>query len=175
MKAITLIFIFVLNLIPAIAQKTETRSSDVRVVKDQPSVYISYERQGALKPLRTGGSNERDWLRFQNNSKWQVGVCMWDIRKEYGDKDVIYEVERYENVGNSEKTPIANDPEGSCPRMFMESGKSVLFSVPREHLAEGLAIKVEFRYEWQIEPDGFMSNLEAKHFAYFYSSDIPKK
>lgn len=173
MKAIILIFIFVLNIISAIAQKTETNSSDVRVIKDRPSVYISFERQGILKPLHTGDSNKRVWLRFHNNSKWQVGFCMWDVPKEYGDKDVPYETERYKNKDKA--APITISEENSCPVMFIGSGKSVLFSVAREHLAEGLAIKVEFRYEWEMEPDGFMSELEAKHFAYFYSSDIPNK
>ena len=70
MKAATLAIIFILSLGTAVAQKTETNSSDVRVVKDRPSVYISYERQGILKPLYTGESNRRVWLRFHNNSKW---------------------------------------------------------------------------------------------------------
>jgi len=163
-----------LSIIPAIAQKSEIRNSDVRVVKDRPSIYISYKRQGILKPLHTGESNRSVWLPFHNNSKWQVGFCMWDVAKEYGDKDVTYEAERYENKGKAD-TPITTDPEGSCPRVFIESGKSVSFSVPREHLVEGIAIKVQYHYKWEIEPDGFMNNLEAKHFAYFYSSDIPKK
>jgi hypothetical protein len=173
MKTIILAIIFVLNLVPVLAQKMETNSSDVRIVKDRPSVYISFERQGILKPLHTGESNRRVWLRFHNNSKWQVGFCVWNVPKEYGDKDVTYEAERYEN--KSKPAPITTDPEGSCPRVFIESNKSVLFSVPREHLSEGLAIKVQYHYEWEIEPDGFMSESEAKHFAYFYSSDIPKK
>jgi hypothetical protein len=159
---------------PAAGQMKNTSSADVRLNKEQPNVYISFERQGAWKPLRKFESKSRVWLRFHNNWKWNIGACMWDVSKEYGDKELIYEVVRYEKM-DSAKTPVSTDPEGSCPRTFMESGKSVLFSVPREYLAEGLAIKVEFRYEWETDPDGFASDLEPKHFAYFYSSDVPTK
>jgi hypothetical protein len=157
------------------AQKRETSSKDVRLIKNQPNVYISFEREGNREPLHTGDSNKGVWLRFHNNSKWQVGVCMWDVSKEYGDKDITYEVERYKNVDDSKEIPTANSPEGSCLRIFIESGKSVSFSLPREHLAEGLAIKVRFRYEWETDPDGFTNQLEPKHYAYFYSLNIPKK
>ena len=168
------IFVFIFSM-SAKAQTKEASSKDVRLVKDRPNVYVSFEREGKRKPFKTGDSNKGVWLRFHNNSKWKVGVCMFDVPKEYGDKELNYEVERYENAGDSEETPTANDPEGSCPLVFMESGKSVLFTVPREHLAKGLAIKVQFRYEWETESDGFTSELEPKHYAYFYSSDIPKK
>lgn len=172
--ALLLIFIPIACSIMAKAQTRETTSKDVRLVKDRPNVYLSFERRGYRRPLRIGEGKKGVWLRFHNNSKWQVGVCMWDVAKEYGDKNIAYEVERYKKVGGSE-TPIANDPEGSCPREYIESGRSVSFSVPREHLADGLAVKVPFRYEWEEDPDGFANPLEPKHYAYFYSSEIPKK
>jgi hypothetical protein len=119
-------------------------------------------------------SDKRIWLRFHNNSKWQVGACMWDVPKEYGDKNIIYEVERYEKARDN-KTPLTVRGENGCPRVFIRPGESVLFSIPGEHLANGLAIKVLFRYEWESDPSGYSNPLEPKHYAYFYSSDIPKK
>lgn len=172
--AFLLIFIFIACSITAKSQTKETTSKDVRLVKDRPHVYISFEREAKRKPLRTGEGNRGVWLRFHNNSKWRVGVCMWDVPKEYGDKDITYEVERYKKESGLEKTPIANATDG-CPQEYIEPGKSVLFSVPREHLANGLSIKVPFRYEWEDDPDGFANPLEPRHYAYFYSSEIPKK
>ncbi len=160
--------------IPAYAQEKETRSEDIRLIKTQPSVYISFEREGLRKPFRTGDSNKGIWLRFHNNSKWQVGTCMFDVPKQYGDKDLSYEVESSKRLKGNEDTPVAGDPEGSCLLGFMKPGESILFSVPREHLAEGLAIKVMFQYEWDMDSDGFINDSEPKHFAYFYSSEIPK-
>ncbi|RMG01936.1 MAG: hypothetical protein D6735_11040 [Acidobacteria bacterium] len=156
------------------AQKRETSTKDMRIIKNRPSVYISFEREGNRKPLHTGDSNKGVWLRLHNNSKWRIWVCMWDVPKEYGEKELTYEVERYEKSGNCEETPLSTDPEGSCPLELMKPGESVLFSVPREHLAEGLAIKVNFLYEWDIDSDGSISDLEPKHYVYFYSSQIPK-
>jgi hypothetical protein len=156
------------------AQTKETTSNDVRLVKDQPNVFVSFEREGKWKPFKKFESERRVWLRFHNNSKWQIGACMWDVPKEYGDKDIVYDVERYKKGGHG-VTPVTTSQENSCPRIFIESGRSILFSVPIEHLADGLAIKIQFRYEWETEPDGFSSDLEPKHYAYFYSSDIPKR
>ena len=175
-KSIAFLAIIVSISLPLLvmAQMGETTSKDVRLVKNQPNVYVIFEREGKWKPLKKWESDRRVWLRFHNNSKWQVGACMWDIPETYGDKDIVYDIERYKKVGDDE-TPITTSRENSCPVMFIEPGKSVLFSVPREHLAEGLAIKVQFRYEWETDPDGFTSQLEPKHFAYFYASDIPKR
>ena len=46
-----------------------------------------------------------------------------------------------------------------------ESG-TLLFRLPREHPAEGLAVKVKFRYEWEIDPDGSINGQEPKHYAF---------
>lgn len=156
------------------AQTRETTSKDVRLLKNKPNVFVSFEREGKWNPVKKWESNRRVWLRFHNNSKWQIGTCMWDVPKEYGDKDIVYNVERYKK-GGSDEIPLTSGQENSCPIMFIGSGKSVLFSVPIEQLSDGMAIKIQFRYEWETEPDGFTSELEPKHYAYFYSSDIPQK
>jgi hypothetical protein len=171
--AFLLFFITIACSITAKSQTKETTSRDVRLVNDRPHVYVSFEREGYRRPLRTGEGKKGIWLRFHNNSKWRVGVCMWDVPKEYGDKDITYEVERYKKVGGSEETPFPSYSDG-CPLVYIEAGKFVLFSVPREHLADGLAIKVPFLYEWEVDPDGFVNPLEPIHYAYFYSSEIPK-
>jgi len=161
--------------VSAEAQKSRVATKDVRIVKNRPNVFISFEKAGKRKPLRTGDSNDGVWLRFHNNSKWHVGVCMFDVSKEFGDKDINYEVERYEMLDNVAETPIANDPEGSCPIGLVGPGRSFVFSLPREHLADGLAIKVRFRYEWESDTNTVAGGgREPLHYAYFYSLDIPK-
>lgn len=157
------------------AQFREMKSKDVRIVKDQPSVYLSFEREGKREPLEEGESEKGIWLRFRNNSKWQVGVCIFSVPKEYGDEGVFYEVERFisENTSNVGETPIGYVVKGGCLRQLIAPRKSLLFSVPREHLADGLAIKVAFRYEWEDNTD-VVSGREPTHYAYFYSTDLPK-
>jgi hypothetical protein len=168
------LFVCLVFLISAQAQKKGTTSVDVRIVKNRPNVFISYERIGKREPQDVGDSDEGVWLRFHNNSRWQVGVCMFDVSKENGDVGFNYEVERYENAVG-EETPVANDPEGSCSIGLIRPGKSLVFSVPREHLADGLAIRLRFRYEWESDTNTIAGGgREPFHFAYFYSLDIPK-
>jgi len=152
-------------------QTKKITSNDVRIVKSKPHVLIGFEREGKIEPLYDGQSDTRVWLRFYNNSKWKVMFCSNPIPKEYGETETTYEIERYEGFGETPGTRSSD----TCAYLLLEAGKSILFSVPREHLAEGLAIKVQFRYEWEIDPDGTDNFLEPKHYAYFYSSDIPKK
>lgn len=153
--------------------------NDIRVVKNRPSIYISFEREGLRESPYVDESNQRIWLQFHNNSKWKVGTCMslYPNRKggNYPDKIFYYDVERIEGAESPKDIPIGNPMKGGCHLVFIKSGGSEVFSVPREHLIDGLLIKVNFTYEWDIEPDGSISDLEPKHYVYFYSSDIPKK
>jgi len=150
---------------------TAMTGNQVRIIKSKPHVFISYEREGEIEPLYVGESEKRVWLRLHNNSKWKIMFCSGPIPKEYGETEITHAIERYKGYGETPGTRSAD----SCGYLILESGKSVLFSVPREHLANGLAIKVQFRYEWEIDPDGSENLLEPKHYTYFYSSDIPKK
>ena len=55
---------------------------------------------------------------------------------------------------------------------WIRSGESVIFSVPREFLAEDLKIYTVFNYEWESEK-GQMKADEPVHQVYYYSSDLP--
>ena len=150
---------------------TETTSNSVRIIKSKPHVFVSFEREGKIDPLYVGESHKRVWLRFHNNSRWQVMFCSSPVPKEYGETEVAYDVERYEGSGETPGTRRSDD----CSYLLVESGKSILFSVPREHLTEGLAVRIPFRYKWENNSDGSDNLLEPKHFVYFHSQDIPNK
>jgi hypothetical protein len=49
----------------------------------------------------------------------------------------------------------------------LHPGHYILFTVPREDLAKGCAIRVKFSYGWED------SSGEPEHFVYFYNSDLP--
>lgn len=56
---------------------------------------------------------------------------------------------------------------------WLPPGRSVIFSIPREHLAKHLAIYVLFNYEWETgERD--LGNGEPQHRVYFRASDLPE-
>jgi hypothetical protein len=58
---------------------------------------------------------------------------------------------------------------------LLPPGKSVLFSVPREHLPEGIALRIAFNYQWEME--GKLESVrtgEPEHYDVFYNSSLPK-
>jgi hypothetical protein len=57
---------------------------------------------------------------------------------------------------------------------WLPPGGSVIFSVPREHLAERLAIYIPYNYEWEYGERIFRSD-EPQHRVYFRASDLPEK
>jgi hypothetical protein len=57
---------------------------------------------------------------------------------------------------------------------WLPSGRSVNFSVPREHLAKHLGVYVSFKYEWATAEND-SGNNEPEHRVYFRASDLPAK
>jgi hypothetical protein len=165
--------------------------SAVRLTKGKPSVYITFERKGKREPLDAGESNIGIWLRLHNNTSWNISFCASGVPEEYGEVGMYYEVEEIpfrESGGSStqamqEKTLPKKEkreiPPGHrighvCHVYKLSPGKSIVFSVPREHLAENLAIKVAFNYGWEDLED-IISGLEPQHSVYFYATGLPSE
>jgi hypothetical protein len=94
-------------------------------------------------------------------------------------------VDRYESrkmpdgsVHINENVDVSDPPVGYCKgahisaSAWLASGRSVIFSIPKEHLAKRLAIFVSFNYEWETteKDDG---SREPKHRVYFRAADLP--
>jgi hypothetical protein len=56
---------------------------------------------------------------------------------------------------------------------WLPAGSSVIFSVPREHLAKHLAIYIPYNYEWEYGERAFRSD-EPQHRVYFRASNLPE-
>ena len=54
----------------------------------------------------------------------------------------------------------------------LESGGTILFSVPKETLRKGLAIFVGFTYEWEILGES-AGDLSINHEVPFWSTNLP--
>jgi len=172
--------------------------SGEKIAKDKPSVSLSYEKVGKRKPLREGESDEGIWLRLHNNTRGAIFFCAFGISEDGeklrfyekgGEIGVSYEVEKMpsgtqgtgtprnaKEDGNS-KNELSDIPTGYrsgsvCHVYTLPSNKSILFSVPREHLAKNLLIKMEFGYEW--EGDYSSRWEEPQHYVRFYSSSLPE-
>lgn len=95
-------------------------------------------------------------------------------------------VDRYESrkmpdgsVHIDENVDVPNPPVGYnkgghvSASAWLASGHSIIFSVPREHLAKRLAIFVSFKYEWETAERVDGSN-EPEHRVWFRAADLPK-
>ncbi|MGH9941343.1 MAG: hypothetical protein ACRD9R_03170 [Pyrinomonadaceae bacterium] len=195
MKVVIIGFLVLVSLLPfgyiQSQNKKMRQAGSVRLVKDKPSVFITFERNGKRKPLEAGESDKGIWLRLHNNTRWGISFCGFGVSEEYGEVGIYYDVEEvpFEKSGGSYSLPSEKEtldkkekPElptgyGSahlCAVNRLPPGKSIMFSIPREHLAENLAIKVAFNYGWE-ESEDIISGLEPQHSVYFYATSLPSE
>lgn len=92
-----------------------------------------------------------------------------------------YESETTSNGGINinESVRVENIPVGyNRGHVFSTSwlppGRSVILSVPREHLAKHLGVYLSFKYEWETAEND-SGNNEPEHRVYFRASALPKK
>jgi hypothetical protein len=166
-------------------------SKGVRIEKDKPGVYVSFERFGkAVNPLDTrlvepsnsAKSKEKGddvWLRLHNNTCWpiQIETLSGYLPKERKpDEKLIDYLHRGYHLENDVEISIAYEVEeysGERLRSFIDSfsleelppGVSVLFSVAREHLssAKKRSIYVSYTYSWELDERGFPRPDEPEH------------
>lgn len=139
---------------------------DVRLKKDSPTVYVTFDRVAKREPLRAGESNQGIWLRLHNNTRWPIVLKMNAVPAEYGDAGLFYEV-------LSERRVIVDGGCHVCSTNRLSPGRSLLFSLPREVLTKGEAIRVSFSYSWE-DPDDVFAGREPEHYVYFYRSRLPQ-
>ena len=92
-----------------------------------------------------------------------------------------YESETTSNGGINinESVRVQNIPVGYnrghvSSTSWLPPGRSVILSVPYEHLAKHLGVYLSFKYEWETAEND-SGNNEPEHRAYFRASDLPKK
>ena len=172
---------------PVLAQRPKPvdKKVDVRINKNQPTVYVTFERKGERKPLYVEESNQGLWLRLHNNTRWTIIMPSFGVPKPLGDAGLFYEVEAIRGEETIEgpsglevrrlevdRVPIGYRLDHTYSPLRLESGKSILFSIPREHLVRNLAVRISFHYEWEGEHAISRGN-EPQHNVYFCSSKLP--
>lgn len=165
-----IVFILAISVVSAQTRKPNKFSSEIRLSKNKPSVYISYERSGKREPLEIGESNEGIWLRLHNNTKWTIILPTFGPPESHGDVGMFYTLVVVSELPK-EVTDIPKGYElGHVYSTFkLRGGESVLFSVPREHLPKGIVLRVSFSYEWEDQDDVF-AGREVEHVVSFYAS-----
>lgn len=165
------------------------KASSVKLENQKPSIYITFEKAGKRTPLRENESDKGIWLKLHNNLRYSIRFCAFGISdgeqlaffEKNSELGLNYDVEftdsssflgsgSEEKKDNSMNVPVGYPVGGICHYYELKAGNSVVFSVPVEHLAKGLSIKIPFKYEWEEE-----SEDNPTHFVYFNSLDILKK
>lgn len=154
--------------------------SKIKLVADKPNLSIDFEKQGEWQPFREGESGKGFWLRLHNNMKYSIRFCAFGVAEgvqlAFHEKDsqliVKYDVEVTDSSlfdKTKRDVPIGFNTGDFCHYFELDSGKSVLFAVSKEHLEKGLSIKIPFHYEWEEDWEN-----NPTHFVYFNSLKIPK-
>lgn len=145
---------------------------DILIEKKKPSVYVNFVKFGERTFRYSKDSKEGVWLRLNNNSKWDLLVSTIGTDKKNGDFELFYKVGAFKDWFKA--NPNKNVPTGLefghiASEFNLKSGKSIVFSVPREHLYQNLYIVVKFDYDWENNT----SNIG--HQVLFSSSQLPKE
>ncbi len=145
----------------------------VKIDSSKPSVYIDFVRIGKGEPIRIGDSEKRVWLRFVNNTKWSLHLSLFGVgNNEIG---IHYEVEEIIKDYSKKEIPTGYRPLGArSPDSELKSGKSIVFSVPRNHLADNLKIKINYTYLWEYTKNLDNSYTIPVNIIYFYSYELKK-
>lgn len=179
-------------------------TNDVRILKDKPTVYITFERFGkALNPneqkMVQGDQRKKVpekgtdvWLRIHNNTCWSVNFDQYGIylpKPRPGEtfKDVLLkragiledgvETALYYSIMKG-STRIGYTGIDVVDSVTLPPGLTVLFSVDRKHLASKQSIRVSFNYSWEYqhgdEKRGYINN-EPEHYIAFSDYDLKEQ
>jgi TonB family protein len=145
----------------------------IKIDSTKPSIYVDFIRVGKGEPIRIEDSEERVWLKFVNNTKWSVYLSVFDI----GDNEngLFYDVEKIRDDFSNQEIPRGYNRAGAgSPDSELKSGKSINFSVPQNHLADNLKIKIDYTYKWEFTEDLNNSYSIPINIIYIYSFELKK-
>ena len=122
----------------------------------KPSIFITFDHRDKLPPLEDddlppleGENINRIFLRLHNNTKIMIFICGFTVEKQYGEVGLAYDIKATTSSKiKKEDIPLGYGIMDFCDIHEILPGKSILFSLPSEHLASGLYIQTEFKYSW---------------------------
>jgi hypothetical protein len=179
MKNLFVLLLILLSFSNCLPQKASTES--VRLDPKRPSAYVTFDHRGKRSPERDGESEDRIWLRFHNNTRWVLALRVLgmkagsDLQKEERLREwqVSFDVRPIPGMAvKNTDIPIGYRITHKATLRLLDSGQSLLFSVPAECLDRNLAIFVGFSYDWEMNGD-IGGDLSIVHEAPFWSSDLP--
>jgi hypothetical protein len=173
----------------AILPSTSQNSVDFILDKSKPYVYLNFDHIGPRKPLTDGEAGIGLWLRVENNCQIPIvlqsadapqgepGVTLFDevlanepfleITSETAEEIAAREQARLEAL---KRKPAGYSTETSGV-VRVQPGKSILFSVPLNHVSNEWFLRVKFALDLKS------SSVAVGPFTYldFHKFDIPKE
>ena len=169
-----------------LAQQANNAGVDVRLSNDHPAVYITFERRGkGIDPMQSRLAEPGDtslskqkgddiWLRLHNNCRWAILFPTWSLYlgkrltpAHLSDGTTVQALSDDMEVNakylveerDGKVVPYGGD---SYSESWLAPGRSVIFSVAREHLSHDRSIYLYFSYEWE-RGQIYSNNLAPEH------------
>ena len=138
-----------------------------RISKKYPLVYLSYEQSRKIL-ANTAEEPERLWLRLHNNSRSSIRLEASGANKKYGDVRLYYDI--LNSMEEIEDRVICH----VCSIIKLQPGKTLLFSIPRENIAEDFILRFKFNYDWE-NLDNVFGGLKPNRYVQLKLSNLSKK
>ena len=136
----------------------------VRVDKRFPTIYLTLEPSRKIVFKSSDESGEKVWVRLRNNSRWGIRLEASGEDRVFGNTRLFYDIlSSPEKVEESFGCHV-------CTIIILGSGKSILFSFPKDHLSKAHALRFNFSYEWENDIDVF-AGREPTHYVFLYAND----
>lgn len=197
----TVLFLVVLSSFAYSQQRQPcVTANDVRIEKDKPTVFITFERYGKAVNLSEqrmvetdNGSKSKEkgkdvWLRVYNNTCWNLKFIQYGMfipKQKVGENPG----ERFKRIGILDDgaetslfyTVVKADGKtfyvgiDSYDYVTLPAGTSLLFSVEREHLAKDQSVRVRYLYAWEFQQGKSYVVNEPEHILEFRNYDLEEQ
>ena len=144
---------------------------ECRIDNTKASAYLTFEKAEKINSSVSGESAERVWLKFHNNSKWNMSVATIGTEKIYGDYQVFYGLKATDEFrGEIPEVPKSH----IFITRIIGSCETFVFSFPKKNLIEGLILYLEFSYEWEIGGNSGGGSGFIRHLVEFPYYNLPR-
>jgi hypothetical protein len=168
MRRFFIVFILILS-VCAIVPAQRRSTFQVKLDKNKPSVYISLVRVGKPKSPLDDQSREFVWLRLNNNTRWAIWFAASGENNKESDASLYYD------IVSEDGTVLESRRCHVCSRASLGSGKSLVFSIPKEDFVEKSYLEIRFSFDWQNDSNGaFAAQDEYENIVSFSERDLPK-
>ncbi len=131
-----------------------------------PTVYLSVDNTVSSKGSRI---SEDDLIRFRihNNTCWDISLDTWGGNDDLDDVGLFYDI-----LSSNEKVELRKSCH-VCSITRLKPGTFVRFSIEKEEIVVGKAIRIKFAYAWETDIENY-AGREPSHYVYLNTNDLEK-